>query len=300
MSQTRYSARDAGADRFVAGAMRAEMLSLKDEAALATAWRQGGDQKALHRLTGAYMRLVIAIARRHKGYGLPEGDLIQEGSIGLLHAANRYEAERGLRFSTYAAWWIRAAIQDFILRNWSIVRLGSTANQKSLFFKLRGLRAALGDLTNTLPDHDARMAIAARLGVKESDVEAMAVRLSGADPSLNAPARVAGDDNAGLEWQELLIDDNAHPEVAAIAAHDDVVRKRVLETALAVLNPRQRTVIMARRGSDEPKTLEALGAEMGVTKERVRQIEVAALEKMRQRIMAELGAVELQSLMPDC
>jgi RNA polymerase sigma-32 factor len=285
-------------DRFVNGAMRAEMLSIQDEAGLAIAWRNDGDERALHRLTGAYMRLVIAIARRHKGYGLPEADLIQEGSIGLMQAANRYEAERGLRFSTYAAWWIRAAIQDFILRNWSIVRLGSTSSQKSLFFKLRGLRAALGDLTNPLPSQDARAAIAMRLHVKEADVDAMAVRLSGADPSLNAPSHLDGEET-GLQWQDMLIDSAERPDAAFMSAHDDIVRKRVLVAALDALNPRQRIVILSRQGTDEPKTLEALGEKLGVTKERVRQIEHAALEKMRKYILAEMGDAELESLMPE-
>ena len=197
--------RTAAEERYVGAAMRAEMLSHEDESKLAGAWRTKGDEKSLHRLTNAYMRLVVAIARRHKGYGLPEADLIQEGAIGLMQAANRFEPERGFRFSTYAAWWIRASIQDYILRNWSIVRLGSTAAQKNLFFKLRGLRAALGDLNSGAPGPEMTSAIAARLQVKESEVESMAVRLARNDPSLNAPSSTS--EEAGADLQELLVDE---------------------------------------------------------------------------------------------
>lgn len=288
--------RTAAEERYVGAAMRAEMLSHEDESKLAGAWRTKGDEKSLHRLTNAYMRLVVAIARRHKGYGLPEADLIQEGAIGLMQAANRFEPERGFRFSTYAAWWIRASIQDYILRNWSIVRLGSTAAQKNLFFKLRGLRAALGDLNSGAPGPEMTSAIAARLQVKESEVESMAVRLARNDPSLNAPSSTS--EEAGADLQELLVDEAPLPDATAMAAHDDAVRRKVLAEALEALNPRQRMVVLRRRANDEPVTLEALGAELGVTKERVRQIENAALEKMRDYIMAALGDAELEGLMP--
>lgn len=288
--------RTAAEERFVISAMRAELLSHEDESKLAGAWRAEGDEKSLHRLTNAYMRLVVAVARRHKGYGLPEADLIQEGAIGLMQAANRFEPERGFRFSTYAAWWIRAAIQDYILRNWSIVRLGSTAAQKNLFFKLRSLRAALGDLNAGAPSPEARTAIATRLQVKETEVDSMAMRLARADPSLNAP--ISTSDDSSIALQDMLVDDSPTPDATAMAAHDDPVRRKVLADALETLNPRQRMVVMRRRAADDPVTLEALGAELGVTKERVRQIEHAALEKMRDYIMAALGEAELEGLMP--
>ena len=288
--------RTAAEERFVSAAMRAEMLSHEDESKLAGAWRDQGDQKSLHRLTNAYMRLVVAVARRHKGYGLPEADLIQEGAIGLMQAANRFEPERGFRFSTYAAWWIRASIQDYILRNWSIVRLGSTAAQKNLFFKLRSLRAALGDLNGGAPGPEATTEIATRLRVKESEVESMAVRLARADPSLNAPVS-SGDDNT-TALQDILVDEAPLPDRVAMTAHDDPVRRKVLAEALDMLNPRQRMIVLRRRAAEDPVTLESLGTELGITKERVRQIENAALEKMRDHIMAALGAAELEGLMP--
>jgi len=288
--------RTAAEERFVGSAMRAELLSHEDESKLAGAWRAQGDEKSLHRLTNAYMRLVVAVARRHKGYGLPEADLIQEGAIGLMQAANRFEPERGFRFSTYAAWWIRAAIQDYILRNWSIVRLGSTAAQKNLFFKLRSLRAAIGDLSSGAPGQEATTAIATRLRVKETEVESMAIRLARADPSLNAP--VTSSEDSGIALQDTLVDTAPLPDSAAMSAHDDPVRRKVLAEALDTLNPRQRMVVLRRRAAEDSVTLEALGAELGVTKERVRQIENAALEKMRDYIMAALGAAELEGLMP--
>jgi RNA polymerase sigma-32 factor len=276
-------ARTAAEERFVSSAMRAEMLSHEDESRLAGAWRSQGDEKSLHRLTNAYMRLVVAVARRHKGYGLPE-------------AANRFEPERGFRFSTYAAWWIRASIQDYILRNWSIVRLGSTAAQKNLFFKLRSLRAALGDLNGGAPGPEATTEIATRLRVKESEVESMAVRLARADPSLNAP--VSGPEDNTTALQDILVDDAPLPDLMAMTAHDDTIRRKVLTEALETLNPRQRMIVLRRRAAEDPVTLEALGSELGITKERVRQIENAALEKMRDHIMAALGAAELEGLMP--
>ncbi len=297
MREQPNKSRTAAEGRFVAAAMRAEMLSHEDESRLAGAWRTEGDEKSLHRLTNAYMRLVVAVARRHKGYGLPEADLIQEGAIGLMQAANRFEPERGFRFSTYAAWWIRASIQDYILRNWSIVRLGSTAAQKNLFFKLRSLRAALGDLNSGAPGPEATAEIATRLRVKASEVESMAVRLSRADPSLNAPV-VAGPDDNTTSLQDILVDAAPLPDLTAMTAHDDPVRRKVLSEALDTLNPRQRMIVLRRRASEDPVTLEALGAELGITKERVRQIENAALEKMRDHIMAALGAAELDGLMP--
>lgn len=296
MTAINTKSRTAAEERFVGTAMRAEMLSHEDEANLAGRWRAQGDEKSLHRLTNAYMRLVVAVARRHKGYGLPEADLIQEGAIGLMQAANRFEPERGFRFSTYAAWWIRAAIQDYILRNWSIVRLGSTAAQKNLFFKLRSSRAALGDLNAGTPGPEATTAIATRLRVKEAEVESMAVRLSRADPSLNAP--IASGEENGIALQDMLVDEAPLPDLTAMSAHDDPVRRKVLTEALDTLNPRQRMIVLRRRAVDDPVTLEALGSELGITKERVRQIENAALEKMRDHIMAALGAAELEGLMP--
>ena len=296
MSAQRTKARTAAEERFVSSAMRAEMLSHEDESRLAGAWRAQGDEKSLHRLTNAYMRLVVAVARRHKGYGLPEADLIQEGAIGLMQAANRFEPERGFRFSTYAAWWIRASIPPSLQRTWAIQRQGPTAPPKTLLIQHRSLRAALRDLHGRAPGPEATTEIATRLRVKESEVESMAVRLARADPSLNAP--VTSTEDNGVALQDTLVDNAPLPDLAAMSAHDDPVRRKVLAEALDTLNPRQRMIVLRRRAAEDPVTLEALGAELGITKERVRQIENAALEKMRDHIMAALGAAELEGLMP--
>ena len=270
--------------RLVREAMRAPLLAVEQEQALARRWRDAGDDEALHELTGAYMRLVIAMAGRFRRYGLPMGDLVQEGAVGLMQAAERFEPDRGVRFSTYASWWVRAAMQDFVLRNWSIVRTGTTSAGKKLFFNLRRLRARLGDLEGRLaPEACAKIAL--DLGLEPADVEAMASRLSAGDRSLNAP--VSGD--ADEDWLGLLPDEAAGPEAAAGQAIDGERRGALVVQALAVLSPREREIVLARRLSDEPRTLEALGAEIGVSKERVRQIEATALGRMRAWIQARVG-----------
>lgn len=277
-------ARDTLERRLVRTAMRAPLLAADDEQALARRWRQAGDDGALHELTGAYMRLVIAMAGRFRRFGLPMADLVQEGAVGLMQAAERFDPERGVRFSTYAAWWVRAAMQDFVLRNWSIVRTGTTAAGKTLFFNLRRLRARLGDLDGRLSP-EACIKIAEDLGLDPEDVEAMAARLAAGDRSLNAP--VAGE--ADEDWQSLLADDRDSPEAEAGEAIDAERRGRVVSQALARLSERERAVITARRLIDEPRTLEAIGADMGVSKERVRQIEAAAMGRMRAWIRDRVG-----------
>jgi RNA polymerase sigma-32 factor len=275
-----------GADRkFVKRAMSAPLLDRDRELDLATRWREEQDEEALHELCTAYMRLVVAIATRFRTYGLPMSDLVQEGNVGLMLAAARFEPERELRFSTYATWWIRSCIQDFILRNWSIVRTGTTAAQKSLFFNLRRLRARIGDVGDATMSHEARVRVARALGVSEHEVDVMAGRLSAPDRSLNAPLTEEGDG----EWQDLLADEGADPEAETMNAHDNTARAELVREALRDLSERERLIIRERKLEEETVTLEALGARLGISKERVRQIEGHALEKLRRALVARVG-----------
>ena len=276
--------------RFMRQAMRAPLLDVADEQSLARRWRDGQDDEALHELTGAYMRLVIAMAARFRRYGLPMSDLVQEGAVGLMQAAERFDPDRQVRFSTYAGWWVRAAMQDFVLRNWSIVRTGTTTSGKALFFNLRRLRARLGDLDGRLSP-EASAAIAVEMGVDTADVEAMAARMNG-DRLLNAPLTADADE----DWLGILADDRATPEDEVEIRVDGERRVGLIGRALASLNARERGVIEARRLADEPVTLEQLGVEMGVSKERVRQIEHAALTRMRTFIQREVGDPTLAGL----
>lgn len=263
--------------QFVKAALHAPFLTQEEEIALATRWRENGDEKALHKLTEAHMRLVIAIASRFRHYGLPAVDLIQEGHLGLLQAANRFEISREVRFSTYAAWWVRAAMQDYILRNWSIVRSGTSSAQKSLFFNLRRLRAKLSQDNETSPS-EVHEQISRALGVSKSDVEAMDMRLSRGDFSLNMEL---SEEEGSSEHQDFLIDDTQNPEQQVEKFLDDGRRKNWLSAALSKLNPREMQIIKARKLDDETVTLEEMGKRLGVSKERVRQIENRALEKLR-------------------
>ena len=260
------------------------MLAADHEHDLAVRWKEHQDEEALHELTSAYMRLVIAMAGRFKAYGLPHADLIQEGGVGLMQAAARFEPDRAVRFSTYAGWWVRAAMQDYVLRNWSIVRTGTTAAGKSLFFNLRRLRARLGDLDGRL-NPEVRAKIATELGVDIEDVEAMAARLSAADRSLNAPITAGAED----AYQDFLPDESDDPETVVTAKLDSAFRQDAVMRALKVLNPRELAIVQARRLSEEPRTLESLGEEMGVSKERVRQVEHGALAKLRKALETEYG-----------
>jgi RNA polymerase sigma-32 factor len=284
-----------GADRrFVKRAMSAPLLDREHELDLATRWRVDGDQRALHELCTAYMRLVVAIASRFRTYGLPMSDLVQEGNVGLMLAAARFEPERELRFSTYATWWIRSCIQDYILRNWSIVRTGTTAAQKSLFFNLRRLRALLRDPTEGGLSPESRAYVAKALRVDEDEVDRMAARLSAADRSLNAPIGEAGDS----EWQDLLPDLGALPEDETMIERDRETRRVWLDEALADLTERELTIIRERRLAEDGVTLETLGRKLGVSKERVRQIEHQALRKLRFALTRIVGDPEEAGLIP--
>jgi RNA polymerase sigma-32 factor len=270
--------------RYIRQAMQAPLLAAGHEHELAVRWRDGRDEAALHELTGAYMKLVVALAGRFRIYGLPAADLIQEGCVGLMQAAARFEPDREVRFSTYASWWVRAAMQDYVLRNWSIVRTGTTAAGKSLFFNLRRLRARLGDMEGRLSPR-ARAAIAIDLGVEEADVEAMASRLAAGDRSLNAPVAAGAED----AYQDFLPDERPDPEAAAAEVLDGLSRERAVARALRVLDARELVIVRARGLSDPPRTLESLGAELGVSKERVRQVEMGALVKLRGVLIKDHG-----------
>lgn len=257
--------------------MRQPLLSRDREFSLARAWRDENDEDALHELVRSYARLVVSTASRYRNYGLPIGDLIQEGNVGLMQAAARFEPERDVRFSTYAAWWIRAAIQDYILRNWSIVRTGTTAAQKSLFFNLRRLRAKISGPSAGPLDREGRQKIADELDVDITEVENMEVRLSGQDLSLNTPLMESGED----ERQDFLADLRPGPEEVVIGLRDSETRSRWLAEAIGELSPREQTIIRQRRLRDEGATLEELGRALGVSKERVRQLEHRALNKLK-------------------
>lgn len=274
-----------GSQRFMRAAMKAPLLAADRERDLAMRWRDQRDERALHELITAYLRLVVAMAARFRHYGLPMSDLVQEGSVGLMQAAARFDPEREVRFSTYATWWIRSAMQDFVLRNWSIVRTGTTSAQKSLFFNLRRLRAKIGDIGDNGISTDARARVAHALNVPEHDVEAMAARMSAPDRSLNAPLKDEGDG----EWQDLLASEGADPEAETMIAHDTAARADLVREALCDLSDRERLIIRERKLEEEIVTLEALGERLGISKERVRQIEGNALEKLRRALIARVG-----------
>lgn len=270
---------------FIRKAMKVRLLEAGHELALARRWRDHGDEAALHELVTAYVRLVVSIAAKFRSYGLPLGDMVQEGCIGLMQAAARFEPEREVRFSTYASWWIRSSIQDFILRNWSIVRTGTTAAQKSLFFNLRRLKAQIERSEGGGIDGDMRGKIAAALNVSERDVDMMNARLSASDKSLNDPVGEAGEG----ELQDFIPDEALSPEDVAMAKRDAEVRTSWIERAMRDLSQRERTIIRERRLAEKGLTLAALGARLGISKERVRQIEREAMDKLRDSITRNSG-----------
>lgn len=277
-------------------AMRAEMLDADTELELAYAWRDQRDEQALHRLTTAYMRLAISMAGKFRRYGAPMNDLIQEASVGLMKAAEKFDPDRGVRFSTYAVWWIKASIQDYVMRNWSMVRTGSTSSQKSLFFNMKRIQSRLEREAEadgkTLAQHELNDAIAADLGVPLHDVEMMIGRLSGSDFSLNA---TQSSDEEGREWVDALADDG--PQAAEVVQnnHDNATLRHWLTHALDNLNDRERFIVRERKIRDDPRTLECLGNELGLSKERVRQLESAAFGKMRKTL--EARGDELQAFL---
>lgn len=271
---------------FVRAAMDAPYLTREEEHDLAIKWRHQVDHDALHQLTIAHMRLVIAVAARFKNYGLPVSDLVQEGHVGLLEAAARFEPELDVRFSTYATWWIRASIQDFVLRNWSIVRGGTSSAQKALFFNLRRLRQRIQRKAEDDPRIDVHGEIAAAIGVHKRDVMAMEARLSGPDLSFNAPIS-ADDEGNGANRLDMVMDEGPLPDDLVGEAIDCERRHSWLESALTVLSERELRILRERRLSEEGETLEAIGGRLGISKERVRQIETRALEKLKKALIEQ-------------
>jgi RNA polymerase sigma-32 factor len=263
--------------------MAAPYLERDEEQALAVSWRDRRDQESLNRITVAHMRLVISMATKFRNYGLPVGDLIQEGHVGLMEAAARFEPERDVRFSTYATWWIRASMQDYILRNWSIVRGGTSSAQKALFFNLRRLRARLAAGNDTLSNATIYQEIATALGVAETDVANMDSRLSAPDSSLNAPLSADPD---SMERMDFLVCNDPLPDEVVCETIDIERRSTWLRDALGALNPRELRIIEERRLKDDGATLAELGDAMGISKERVRQLEARALEKLKVALVA--------------
>ena len=263
------------------------MLTPEEELSLSHRWRDQQDMEAAHKLVTSHLRLVAKIAMGYRGYGLPVGELISEGNVGMMQAVKRFDPDRGFRLSTYAVWWIRAAIQEYILHSWSLVKMGTTAAQKKLFFNLRRLKGRIeaieeGDLT---PEHVKK--IATELDVPEADVVSMNRRLSGSDRSLNVPVRADGDGEG--EWQDWLVDERADPEDTVQAAEQLRVRHDLLQDALESLGERERHILYERRISETPKTLEDLSKVYGVTRERIRQLEERAFKKVQEHIKARIS-----------
>lgn len=277
-------------------AMKAELLDAETELQLAYAWRDQRDEEALHRLITAYMRLAISMAAKFKRYGAPMNDLIQEAGVGLMKAADKFDPDRGVRFSTYAVWWIKASVQDYVMRNWSMVRTGSTSAQKSLFFNMRRVQAQLEREAmargETLDGHQLREKIAHEVGVPLRDVETMQGRLSGSDFSLNATQSA---EDEGREWIDTLEDDAPRGDQVVEQQHDLSALRGWLGDAMGVLNDRERFIVRERKLRDEPQTLESLGVELKLSKERVRQLEAAAFQKMRKHL--ERHGAEVHNLL---
>jgi RNA polymerase sigma-32 factor len=270
-----------GAGRYVEDIQQFPMLEPHEEYVLAKSWREHGDRDAADKLTTSHLRLVVKTAMAYRGYGLPISELISEGNVGLLQAVKRFEPDMGFRLSTYAIWWIKAAIQEYILRSWSLVKMGTTANQKKLFFNLRKAKSKISALEDgdLLPDQV--QVIAKRLGVTEQNVIDMNRRLGG-DVSLNAPIREREDSD---EWQDRLVDENSSQESRLMESEEFENRRKALGEALTTLNERERHIFEARRLADEPITLEELADEFGISRERVRQIEARAFEKVQRAMM---------------
>jgi len=279
---------ESGLSHYLEEIRRFPMLEPQEEYMLARSWREHGDREAAHKLVTSHLRLVAKIAMGYRGYGLPISEVVSEGNVGLMQAVRRFEPEKGFRLATYAMWWIKAAIQEYILRSWSLVKMGTTANQKKLFFNLRKSKSKISALEEGDLRPDQVQIIAKRLGVTEQDVVDMNRRLGG-DASLNAPIR---DDGESGEWQDWLVDD-APSQERILADHEESDnRHKALVSALDVLNDRERRIFEARRLADDPITLEDLATEFGVSRERVRQIEVRAFEKVQKAVKNRMTAME--------
>jgi RNA polymerase sigma-32 factor len=273
-------------------AVKAELLDAETELQLAYAWRDSRDEAALHRLITAYMRLAISMAAKFKRYGAPMNDLVQEAGLGLMKAADKFDPDRGVRFSTYAVWWIKASVQDYVMRNWSMVRTGSTSSQKSLFFNMRRVQAQLEreaqQTGENLDKHQLNQLIATEVGVPLNDVEMMDGRLSGSDFSLNA---TQASDEEGREWIDTLEDENARADLTVEEEHDQRRLADWIGVAMGSLNEREQFIVRERKLIESPRTLESLGTELSLSKERVRQLEAAAFGKMRKYLEKNAGEV---------
>jgi RNA polymerase sigma-32 factor len=285
---------ESGIARYLEEIRRVPMLEPQDEFMLAKRWREHGDHEAAHKLVNSHLRLVAKIAMGYRGYGLPISEVISEGHVGLMQAVKRFEPEKGFRLATYAMWWIKAAIQEYILRSWSLVKMGTTANQKKLFFNLRKAKSKISALEEGDLRPDQVKLIAKRLGVTEQDVVDMNRRLGG-DVSLNAPIRDDGDSG---EWQDWLVDEVSDQEARLVEDEESDNRRKALGEALSVLNERERRIFEARRLADDPITLEDLAAEFGVSRERVRQIEVRAFEKVQKSVKNGGAVMESPAPLP--
>jgi RNA polymerase sigma-32 factor len=278
----------AGLSRYLEEIRRFPMLEPNEEFMLAKRWQEHQDTEAAHKLVTSHLRLVGRIAMGYRGYGLPMGEVISEGNVGLMQAVKRFDPDKGFRLATYAMWWIRASIQEYILRSWSLVKMGTTASQKKLFFNLRRVKGQIqaieeGELK---PEHVKE--IATKLGVSEEDVISMNRRLGG-DASLNAPVRA---DSESGEWQDWLVDDQPDQEERLAESEEMTLRRGLLEGALKSLTDRERQIFEARRLREDPATLEDLSVEFGVSRERIRQIEVRAFEKVQRAVQKANAAVE--------
>lgn len=282
-------ANEGGLSRYLDEIRKFPMLEPSEEFMLAKRWREHGDTEAAHKLVTSHLRLVAKIAMGYRGYGLPISEVVSEGNVGLMQAVKRFEPDKGFRLATYAMWWIKAAIQEYILRSWSLVKMGTTANQKKLFFNLRKAKGRISALDEGDLRPDQVKQIATRLGVTEQDVVDMNRRLGG-DVSLNTPLREEGEG----EWQDWLVDDSASQESILVAEQEGQNRLAALRDALGVLNPRERRIFEARRLAEDPITLEELSTEFGVSRERVRQIEVRAFEKIQEAVRKNLAQRELR------
>jgi RNA polymerase sigma-32 factor len=285
---------ESGISHYFEEIRRFPMLDRQEEYMLAKSWREDDDRDAAHKLVTSHLRLVAKIAKSYRGYGLPIADIISEGHVGLMQAVERFEPEKGFRFATYAVWWIKAAIQEYILRSWSLVKMGTRANQKKLFFRLREAKSKIFVLDEGDMRPDQVKIIAKRLGVTEQDVIDMNRRLGG-DASLNAPIR---DDSDFGEWQDWLVDESPDQETMLAARDEFDNRRKVLSDALGVLNGRERRIFEGRRLAEDPIRLAELADEFGVSRERVRQIEVRAFEKVQKAVENRVAAIETPVPLP--
>ena len=281
---------EGGLSRYLTEIRKFPMLAKDEEFMLGKAWREHEDPQAAHRLVTSHLRLVAKIAMGYRGYGLPIGEVISEGNVGLMQAVKKFEPDKGFRLATYAMWWIRASIQEYILRSWSLVKMGTTASQKKLFFNLRKAKSAISAFQEGDLHPDQVDIIATKLGVAKDEVVSMNRRLSGPDPSLNAPMRVDGES----EWQDWLEDTNAVSQETQVAENEErSQRMSLLQAAMVDLSDRERHILTERRLKDDPTTLEDLASQYGVSRERVRQIEVRAFEKLQKAMLVAARAKNL-------